>query len=207
MSRHIIQVLLIIWQVHDMTTKYLDESFTDRIKKIIGLTGSAEKLANITGMSSRIIGQYLAGKSDPTRKKLIALSDAAKVNIEWLATGNGPIKERFNLELLVLIIAALDHLETKLGVKMKAVEKSIVLIYTYLQYFNADLSLDETRFAIVDNVKGNYNLLTSLDTILDTKKGQEQAIKTYTKILSDVFTQDGAEQAAEALIGAKLMKG
>ena len=189
-----------------MATEYSDNPFSDRIKKIIELTGSAEKLANISGMSSRVIGKYLAGISDPTRKKLIALSDAAQVNIEWLATGKGPIKERFNLELLVYIIGALEHLETSLDVKIKAVEKSIVIIYTYLQYFNADLSLDETRFAIVDNVKGNFNLFTSLDTIIDTKKGQEQAKKTYMQILSDVFTPEGAEQAAEALIGAKLIK-
>ena len=197
---------IIYGNIVHMAIAYSDNPFSNRIKKIIELTGSAEKLANISGMSSRVIGKYLAGKSDPTRKKLIALADAAQVNIEWLATGDGPIKERFNLELLVLIIGALDHLETSLGVKMKFVEKSIVIIYTYLQYFNADLSLDETRFALVDNVKGNYNLFTSLDTVIDTKKGQEQAKKTYMKIFSDVFTHDGADQAAEALIGAKLTK-
>jgi len=63
--------------------------FTDRIKYIIDLVGSAEKLANISGMSSRVIGQYLSGKTDPTRKKIIALAEAAGVSVQWLSTGEG----------------------------------------------------------------------------------------------------------------------
>jgi len=179
--------------------------FKDRLKIIVG-DCSVNAFAKKSGITEGTLRTYLAGTSLPGLDKLISISKAAEVNIEWLATGEGPIKERFNLELLVLIIGALDHLETSIGVKIKAVEKSIVIIYTYLQYFNADLSLDETRFAIVDNIKGNYNLFTSLDTVIDTKKGQEQARKTYMQILSDVFTHDGAAQAAEALIGAKLSK-
>lgn len=65
-------------------------SFGERIKELIRLVGSAEKLARATGMSARGIGQYASGTSDPTRSKMLLLADAAGVNVLWLATGEGP---------------------------------------------------------------------------------------------------------------------
>jgi len=65
-------------------------SFGERMREVIRLVGSAEKLARLTGMSARGIGQYAAGTSDPTRSKMVALADAAGVNVLWLATGEGP---------------------------------------------------------------------------------------------------------------------
>lgn len=72
-----------------------EEVFTERIKKIIEIAGNADKLARMSGMSPRVIGKYLAGDSDPSREKLVALANATNVNISWLANGEGPmIKER-----------------------------------------------------------------------------------------------------------------
>jgi len=67
-----------------------DILFMERMKELIRGVGSAEKLARLTGMSARVIGQYASGKSDPTRRKLIALAEAGGVLVEWLATGKGP---------------------------------------------------------------------------------------------------------------------
>ena len=185
-------------------------SFENRIKRIIALAGNADKLANSAGVSPSLIGKYLSGKTDPTRKKLIALADAANVNIEWLATGNGPMrkgeKEIIDLELLGLIIAWLDYHEETTNEKISSTKKSIIIIYTYVQNLNADMSSDQARFALMDIIKGNYNLFSSFDSTLDTKEGQEQAIRTYERILKEVFTREGALQAAEALIGAKLLR-
>lgn len=67
-----------------------DISFGERVKEVIQLVGSAEKLARMTGISARGIGHYAAGGSDPTRSKMVALAEAAGVNVLWLATGEGP---------------------------------------------------------------------------------------------------------------------
>ena len=69
-----------------------EQLFKDRLKKLVDEIGSAEKLAKRTGMSSRIIGKYLSGDSLPGLDKLVALADAAEVNLQWLATGGGPMK-------------------------------------------------------------------------------------------------------------------
>lgn len=65
-------------------------SFGERMKEVIRLVGSAEKLAKLTGLSARGIGQYAAGTSDPTRSKMVTIADSAGVNVLWLATGQGP---------------------------------------------------------------------------------------------------------------------
>ena len=127
-------------------------SFTDRIKATIALVGSAEKLAYNSGMSARVIGQYLSGKTDPTRKKLIALAEAAGVNTDWLVTGVGPMKkgEREVLapELLTVIIEGLDDLETALGKKLTYAEKAEIISHTYVLYSDADPASDQTKILI-----------------------------------------------------------
>lgn len=64
--------------------------FAERMKEVIRMVGSAEKLARLTGLSARGIGQYASGTSDPTRSKVVTLAEAAGVNVLWLATGEGP---------------------------------------------------------------------------------------------------------------------
>lgn len=187
-----------------------DIHFTERIKKIISLVGSAEKLAHNSGMSSRAIGQYLSGNTDPTRKKLISLAEAADVNIEWLATGNGPMREkdrkRFDLELLALIIAGLDGYEAIRSEKLTFVEKALIIIYTYHLYSDSDNASNQKNISILDTIKGVENLFASLDSMMDTEKGREQAKKIFIKLFEVVLSKEDADIAAEALIGAKLVR-
>jgi len=73
--------------------KVLPETYLGtRVKTLIKQVGSAEKLARLTGMSARVIGQYAAGTSEPTVGKLISLATAAGVDVGWLATGEGEMR-------------------------------------------------------------------------------------------------------------------
>jgi transcriptional regulator with XRE-family HTH domain len=185
-----------------------DSSFTDRIQEIIKLVGSAEKLASSSNMSAVVIGRYLSGKTDPSRKKIIALAEAVGVNIEWLATGNGPKKksdrQRFDLELLTLIIGGLSEYEASIAGKLTAVEKTLIIIYAYYLYSDVDHALHQKRFSIMDTITGVENLFASLDGMMDTEKGREQAKKIFIKLFEVVLSDADADLAAEALIGAKL---
>jgi len=71
----------------------MEQSFKERVRYIVRKVGSIEKLAQLANVSPRVVGKYLAGESDPSRKRLISLADAASVNVEWLATGS-ELKER-----------------------------------------------------------------------------------------------------------------
>ena len=42
------------------------------------------------GVSPSAFRKWLRGEAEPGRERLIALADATKVSIAWLATGEGP---------------------------------------------------------------------------------------------------------------------
>ena len=46
-------------------------------------------MARDTGISEGVLRKYLAGKSDPSRARLVELAKAGSVALEWLATGEG----------------------------------------------------------------------------------------------------------------------
>ena len=69
-----------------------ENSFPERIKTLINISGNKEKLWKVSGISAVMIGKYETGQSEPSRDKLIALSVATGVNVEWLVTGNGAMR-------------------------------------------------------------------------------------------------------------------
>ncbi len=185
--------------------------FSKRIKKIIELFGSAEKLANISGMSSRVIGQYLAGKSDPSRIKLIALANAAQVNIEWLATGKGPMfikdREKLNVNLLKCFFEIYDDYEKKSGEPIAFVEKawSIGMIFNF--YSGRDIEDETVRSLMRLEIEGLHDLFQIYVRLTNSGIGEER----LRQVLGDFFKEEWfdkeeAQVMAEELIGSKILK-
>jgi DNA-binding phage protein len=75
-----------------MTDENTVQSFPLRLRKVVDLVGSAEKLARAAGISSRVIGKYLNGESLPGLASLVSMARAGGVRVEWLAAGDGPMK-------------------------------------------------------------------------------------------------------------------
>lgn len=193
-----------------MICKYDMLEFSKRIKKIIELSGSAEKLANISGMSSRVIGQYLAGKSDPSRIKLMALANAAQVNIEWLATGVGPMRKKgrdiFNTALLALIIELSEDHEKEAGKKLTPADRADFISTAYDLCVEVDPASDQARDLIRDSMKAVHNFLASLDRMIETEKGRERAKKLFTREFGKILPKDEAELEAQEFIGTRILK-
>jgi transcriptional regulator with XRE-family HTH domain len=66
------------------------DTFAERIAILIE-GQSANSFAKKCGMSEGSVRQYLAG-AIPRMDKVVAMAQTAGVNLEWLATGNGPIR-------------------------------------------------------------------------------------------------------------------
>ena len=66
------------------------ENFGSRVSEIATEIGGQAELSRRTGISTVTIASYISGKSEPSRERLIALADVAKVSLLWLATGQGP---------------------------------------------------------------------------------------------------------------------
>ncbi len=63
--------------------------FGERVREVVG-NNSARSFARSADMYDNILRKYMEGKSDPSRGNLIAISKAGGVNLQWLATGEGP---------------------------------------------------------------------------------------------------------------------
>ena len=65
-------------------------AFTARLQLILQHWPSADRLARAMSVSPSAFRKWLRGEAEPSRERLVALADAAKVGIAWLAKGEGP---------------------------------------------------------------------------------------------------------------------
>lgn len=72
--------------------------FPDRLQEAMG-DRSARSLADRAGIGSSTLHQYLKGKSEPTRKALVAIANELGVRLEWLATGEGPKRGAYEQQI------------------------------------------------------------------------------------------------------------
>jgi len=63
--------------------------FVARLQLIVQQWPSADRLAKATGVSSSAFRKWLKGIAEPSRDRLVALAEAAGVNVSWLAQGEG----------------------------------------------------------------------------------------------------------------------
>jgi phage repressor protein C with HTH and peptisase S24 domain len=65
-------------------------AFIARLQAILRHWPSADRLARATGVSPSAFRKWLRGEAEPSRERLVALGQAAGVNIGWLVSGDGP---------------------------------------------------------------------------------------------------------------------
>lgn len=70
-----------------MSTTVVDAAFRNRLTQVIHSYGSVVALAAAVGVSDNAIYKWLAGRGQPSVGNLVALARAARVSVEWLATG------------------------------------------------------------------------------------------------------------------------
>lgn len=68
------------------------DAFPARLATLIGKL-SVRAFARKAGVSDTFLRQCLAGRTEPTRTKLLAIARAGATSVEWLATGRGPMRD------------------------------------------------------------------------------------------------------------------
>lgn len=70
------------------TTVEVEEEFRRRLRLIMQQFGSVADLARAVGVSDNAIYKWVSGRGQPSMISLVNLARAARVSIEWLATGH-----------------------------------------------------------------------------------------------------------------------
>src|SRR5262249_52013636 len=68
----------------------VESEFRNRLSQVVESFGSVVMCARTVGVSDNAIYKWLAGRGQPTVANLVALANAARVSLEWLATGQEP---------------------------------------------------------------------------------------------------------------------
>lgn len=61
-----------------------------RISEVADMVGGKKKLANMAGISESQLHRYIADTSQPTIEPIVSIAKVGRVNLLWLATGDGP---------------------------------------------------------------------------------------------------------------------
>ncbi len=61
----------------------------ERIRTAAERLGSNRRLAELAGMPETTLYRYMSGEHVPNAEALVRVANAAGVNLQWLATGNG----------------------------------------------------------------------------------------------------------------------
>jgi len=64
-----------------------DQTLQSRLDQVLRKFTSVADLARVIGVSDNAIYKWLSGRGQPSVANLVALANAAKVSVEWLATG------------------------------------------------------------------------------------------------------------------------
>jgi phage repressor protein C with HTH and peptisase S24 domain len=70
-----------------MSTTLVDAGLRARLTPVLESFGSVVTVAKAVGVSDNAIYKWLAGRGQPSVTNLVSLARAARVSIEWLATG------------------------------------------------------------------------------------------------------------------------
>ena len=139
-------------------------TLAERLGELLAQRGDVPKLARGTGLKTTTIRGYLQGPAEPQLRDGAKIARALGVNLEWLATGDGPkwrydppasspgvnrIDESILIEVVTIIDEALYDLPFTLG--PVAMAKVIAAVY--------DETLKERAIPSSDKVKRYLHLV------------------------------------------------
>jgi hypothetical protein len=134
------------------------EELGTRIREAADRLGSRESAAQAMGVTAHQLGRYIRGENQPTFLGGVGLARAAKVRVEWLATGELPRDERgaanpTDLALLQRAVAFVMELFREDGLIDPAADPQKVARLVNLAYDHAAADPDPAGFDFATRLK------------------------------------------------------
>lgn len=113
-------------------------AFPARLEVLIGEL-SVRAFARRAGVSDTFLRQCLAGRTEPTRTKLMAIAEAGGTTVEWLATGTPPAHPTDQVaeaapcdrELLTSILELTEQVLTESGTTLEPARRARLVCALY----------------------------------------------------------------------------
>jgi len=196
--------------------------FCERLKIAINVE-SVNAFAKRSGIPEGTLRTYLSGASLPGLDKLIAISDAAQVNIEWLATGKGPMKPStddtpryYDEDFLQAVIETSESYWIREGKNLSPSEKADIITSVYAIMYEPNLSIEASE--IEDVIKRSEIFDTTFDTMMSMavekmldpvsgKKSRKRFEKHLKRMFKGAFnSKEKLEFFIDELIGSCVLR-
>lgn len=123
-----------------------------RIASIADTTGGKRALAAAIGVHETQLYRYIRGENEPTAALMVLIARAAGVNLEWLATGDGPMRvgegavvAPLDRELLCLVIEEIERLLNDVNGELEPEKKAELIALIYEEVREQEGKVDRAR--------------------------------------------------------------
>lgn len=123
------------------------------------MLGGKRALAAACGVHEVQIYRYIRGENEPTASVLVAIARAANVNLEWLATGVGPMKKGEGVTIAPLdrgilmdVIAVVEEFLEGRGFRLEPEKKAELLVLLYEDVREHEGKVDRARIIKMVNL-------------------------------------------------------
>lgn len=128
------------------------DSLAKRIRHCADLVGSGDALAQKAAIPRRTLETYLSGEAEPKASRLVSIARAAGINLEWLATGDGPMRvgegavvAPLDRELLCLVIEEIEQLLNDVNGELEPEKKAELIALIYEEVREQEGKVDRAR--------------------------------------------------------------
>lgn len=181
----------------------------NRLKIVRGDMNQYE-FAEALSVHPNTVARYERGERLPDAEYLERVYKRFSVSPQWLLTGKGLMRkarrETFNIPFLAVIIEALEEYEMDEGKKLTPEGRADFISTAYDMCIDDEAVLDHTKDKILKSMRAVYDLLTSLDLMIKTKKGRERARKLLTKKFKIILSKDETEWEVGEFIDSRTLK-
>jgi transcriptional regulator with XRE-family HTH domain len=81
-----------LMNTQQLSPKSIGGTFSDLIRLLIQLVGSATEIARMCGFSEGVVRSWLDGNTDPSRARCVTLARTLGISLVWLVAGEGAIQ-------------------------------------------------------------------------------------------------------------------
>lgn len=124
----------------------IENTLAERIKKCAHMAGSGDSLAQKSAIPRRTLETYLSGDAEPKTTRMVAIARAANVSVEWLATGEGPMRKAdaspavapppVNMHVLTEVISGIEQYLDDEDLEMKPDKKAELVVVLYEHFID-----------------------------------------------------------------------
>jgi transcriptional regulator with XRE-family HTH domain len=184
------------------------DKFKERLR-IAMKDESVNAFADRSGVAETVLRKYLIGPTLPGLVNLVAIANTAKVNIAWLASGEGPksIHEKsINVDFLSLVLKIYEDYEKELGAVISHGEKALSISMIYDFWWKEGREFEDIIPGIRIEVEFFHDFFRAYDQLKKSGVDAKRFAEVMRDISREFWSEEDADSVVDRLTRSKILK-